>query len=56
VGTLAIGRPGAINSALLAAAILANGDSKVAAALDRFRAEQTAAVAERPSDAMTPKA
>src|SRR5215470_914184 len=50
VGTLAIGKPGAINAALLAAAILANSDSKIAAALDRFRAEQTAAVAERPSD------
>src|SRR5215469_4363125 len=45
VGTLAIGKAGAINAALLAAAILANSDSKVAAALDRFRAEQTAAVA-----------
>ena len=50
VGTLAIGKPGAINAALMAAAILANGDAKIAAALDRFRAEQTAAVAERPSD------
>jgi 5-(carboxyamino)imidazole ribonucleotide mutase len=50
VGTLAIGKPGAINAALLAAAILANGDAKVAAALDRYRAEQTAAVAERPND------
>jgi 5-(carboxyamino)imidazole ribonucleotide mutase len=55
VGTLAIGKPGAINAALLAAAILANGDSKVAAALDRYRAEQTAAVAERPSDAAASK-
>jgi 5-(carboxyamino)imidazole ribonucleotide mutase len=50
VGTLAIGKAGAINAALLAAAILATGDAKVAAALERFRAEQTAAVAERPSD------
>jgi 5-(carboxyamino)imidazole ribonucleotide mutase len=50
VGTLAIGKPGAINAALLAAAILAIGDAKVAAALDRYRAEQTAAVAERPSE------
>jgi 5-(carboxyamino)imidazole ribonucleotide mutase len=55
VGTLAIGKPGAINAALLAAAILANSDSKVAAALDRYRAEQTAAVAERPSDAVAPQ-
>ena len=41
VGTLAIGRAGAINAALLAAAILANDDSDVAAALDSFRAAQT---------------
>ena len=50
VGTLAIGRAGAINSALLAAAVLALGDDKVALALDRFRAEQTEAVALEPSD------
>ena len=37
VGTLAIGRPGAINAALLAAAILALTDKKIAAALDRWR-------------------
>jgi len=41
VGTLAIGKAGAINAALLAAAILANGDEKVAAALDEFRSRQT---------------
>lgn len=51
VGTLAIGKPGAINAALLAAAILALDDADVAAALDRFRAEQTDAVPEMPSDA-----
>jgi 5-(carboxyamino)imidazole ribonucleotide mutase len=51
VGTLAIGRAGAINAALLAAAILANGDAALAARLDAFRAEQTAAVAEAPLDA-----
>ncbi len=50
VGTLAIGKPGAINGALLAAAIVALGDEEVAAALDRRRAEQTAAVPETPSD------
>lgn len=50
VGTLAIGRPGAINAALLAAAILATSDAAIAARLDRWRAEQTAAVAETPSD------
>ena len=48
VGTLAIGKPGAINAALLAAAILALGDAAVAEALDRWRREQTDAVAERP--------
>ena len=47
VGTLAIGKAGAVNAALLAAAILATGDAKLAAALDSFRADQTAAVAER---------
>jgi 5-(carboxyamino)imidazole ribonucleotide mutase len=50
VGTLAIGKAGAINAALLAASILALGDPEVAAALDRFRAEQTAGVAEVPVD------
>jgi 5-(carboxyamino)imidazole ribonucleotide mutase len=48
VGTLAIGKAGAINAALLAAAVLGLSDRRVAAALDRWRAEQTAAVAERP--------
>src|SRR4029079_16705068 len=38
VGTLAIGKPGAINSALLAVAILALGDSTAAAALDAYMA------------------
>jgi 5-(carboxyamino)imidazole ribonucleotide mutase len=51
VGTLAIGRAGAINAALLAAAVLALGDAALAARLDAFRAEQTAAVASEPSDA-----
>ena len=41
VGTLAIGKAGAANAALLAAAILANEDAKIAAALDKFRSEQT---------------
>ena len=48
VGTLAIGKAGAINAALLAAAILADGDSGLAERLDAFRARQTAAVAESP--------
>lgn len=50
VGTLAIGRAGAINAALLAAAVLALSDPKIAAALDDWRAAQTAKVAETPSD------
>jgi len=48
VGTLAIGSSGAKNAALLAAAILAIRDETVAAALTAYRAEQSAAVAERP--------
>ena len=50
VGTLAIGRAGAVNAALLATAILALSDPQLAARLDAWRSEQTAAVAERPSD------
>ena len=50
VGTLAIGTPGAINAALLAASIVGLGDPAVAEALARWRAEQTAAVAEAPRD------
>ena len=48
VGTLAIGKPGAINAALLAAAVLALSDSALAKRLDAWRARQTAAVAARP--------
>lgn len=50
VGTLAIGRAGAINAALLAAAILANGDAALAQRLDDWRASNSAGVAERPQD------
>jgi 5-(carboxyamino)imidazole ribonucleotide mutase len=50
VGTLAIGRSGAINAALLAASIVGLGDAKIAKALAQWRAKQTAAVAEAPSD------
>ena len=50
VGTLAIGRAGAINAALLSAAVLALNDPAIAAALDEYRARQTAAVAEEPVD------
>ncbi|HWA17593.1 MAG TPA: 5-(carboxyamino)imidazole ribonucleotide mutase [Devosia sp.] len=50
VGTLAIGEAGATNAALLAASILALKDKKIAAALEKFRKEQTAAVPGRPTD------
>jgi 5-(carboxyamino)imidazole ribonucleotide mutase len=49
VATFAIGKPGAINAALFAASLLALDDPAVAAALDDWRAEQTAAVAETPT-------
>jgi 5-(carboxyamino)imidazole ribonucleotide mutase len=48
VGTLAIGRAGAVNAALLAAAILALGDPALADRLDVWRSRQTASVAEAP--------
>jgi 5-(carboxyamino)imidazole ribonucleotide mutase len=50
VGTLAIGKPGAINAALLAAAVLALSDEALAGRLDAFRRKQTETVAERPSN------
>jgi 5-(carboxyamino)imidazole ribonucleotide mutase len=50
VATVAIGRAGAVNAGLLAAAIVALDDAAVAEALDAWRAAQTAAVAEEPSD------
>jgi 5-(carboxyamino)imidazole ribonucleotide mutase len=50
VGTLAIGRSGAVNAALLAAAVLALSDPALAARLDTYRDRQTEAVAEAPSD------
>ena len=46
VGTFAIGKPGAINAALFAAAILALGDPKIKKALNGFRAAQTKKVSE----------
>ncbi|TCS63110.1 5-(carboxyamino)imidazole ribonucleotide mutase [Varunaivibrio sulfuroxidans] len=49
VGALAIGKAGAINAALLAAAVIALGDPDVAHALDDWRARQSAAVAATPS-------
>jgi 5-(carboxyamino)imidazole ribonucleotide mutase len=48
VGTLAIGRAGAVNAALLAAAFLAGTDTGLAARLDAYRAAQSEAVAEFP--------
>ena len=48
VGTLAIGRAGAINAALLAAAILALADDALSLRLQAWRAAQTAGVAEAP--------
>ena len=50
VGTLAIGKAGATNAALLAAAVLALSDAKIAKRLDAWRARQTKAVAKRPKD------
>ena len=50
VGTLAIGKPGAVNAGLLAAAILATGDATLAERLADWRRAQTEAVAERPAE------
>jgi 5-(carboxyamino)imidazole ribonucleotide mutase len=55
VGTLAIGRAGAINAALLAAAILGKQHREIREALTRYRAARTAAVLEEP-DPRTPPA
>ena len=49
VGTLAIGRAGAINAALLATAILATTDAALAERLDAWRTRQTGAVATEPT-------
>jgi 5-(carboxyamino)imidazole ribonucleotide mutase len=51
VGTLAVGRAGAVNAALLAAAVLALSDEDLAKRLEAWRERQTAAVPERPTDA-----
>jgi 5-(carboxyamino)imidazole ribonucleotide mutase len=48
VGTVAIGKAGAINAALLAAAIVANDDTTVAARLTEFRRNQTEQVLDQP--------
>ena len=48
VGTLAIGRAGAVNAGLLAASILATNDEALAARVEQYREQQTQAVAETP--------
>ena len=50
VGTLAIGKSGAINAALLAASVLALTDAKLATRLEKWRKKQTESVAETPED------
>jgi 5-(carboxyamino)imidazole ribonucleotide mutase len=50
VGTLGLGKAGAINAAMLAAAIVAISDDTAAKSLDDFRAAQTAGVQEEPID------
>jgi 5-(carboxyamino)imidazole ribonucleotide mutase len=56
VGTLAIGRAGAVNAGLLAAAILATADPALAERLDTMRAEQTAGVPDTPAEYPQPGA
>ncbi|WP_405234086.1 5-(carboxyamino)imidazole ribonucleotide mutase [Lentisalinibacter salinarum] len=51
VGTLAIGKAGAVNAALLAAAILAVGDEDIRRALENYRRQQTEKVLARPDPA-----
>ena len=48
VGTLAIGKAGAVNAGILAASILALADTKLSERLDAFRAHQTGSVPENP--------
>ena len=48
VGTLAIGKAGAVNAGLLAASILASNDEQLAERVERYREEQTSSVAEAP--------
>jgi 5-(carboxyamino)imidazole ribonucleotide mutase len=50
VGTLAIGKPGAINAGLLAAQVLALNDAALARRIDAWREKQTKAVAKKPKD------
>src|SRR5215211_7492130 len=53
VGTLAIGKPGAINAAILAAAIISNEHEEIRSALETFRETQTQAVLDQPDPAST---
>jgi len=55
VGTVAIGKAGAINAALLAAAVLALTDPVIASALESWRRRQTDAVAIAPTDPANPQ-
>ena len=48
MGTLAIGKAGAVNAALLAAAMLATNDAGLAQRLEAWREQQTGSVAEKP--------
>ena len=50
VGTLAVGRSGAVNAALLAASILALSNRDISDSLDKFRKNQTESVLETPGD------
>lgn len=50
VGTLAIGKPGAINAALLAVSVIALGDAALAERLEAWRERQAEAIAEKPAD------
>ena len=50
VGTLAIGRAGAVNAAVLAASVLALGDREVEKRLEAWRRRQSASIAEKPAD------
>ena len=54
VAAVAIGKAGAINAGLLAAAILANSDSQLLARLEQFRADQTQAVLDNPDPRSQP--
>ncbi|ABQ38735.1 MAG: 5-(carboxyamino)imidazole ribonucleotide mutase [Bradyrhizobium sp.] len=51
VGTLAIGKSGAVNAALLAASVLALSDTALAERLSAWRQQQTSSIAERPEGA-----